>query len=106
MFVLDWTEISRKQNSCKKFDRIKISIARQIHVLRVWSEEQNAWIRAIRTCAPETRRNGSSATEISEGHALRMRSSAREVVLPPADATAMLALGWIKAAKLSTTNTR
>jgi hypothetical protein len=69
-------------------------------VLRVWSEEQNAWIRATRTCVPETRRNGSSATEISEGHALRMPSSAREVVLPPADATAMLAVGWIKAAKL------
>jgi hypothetical protein len=51
MFVLDWTEISREQNSCKKSDSIKISIARQIHVLRVWSEEQNAWIRAIRRCA-------------------------------------------------------
>jgi hypothetical protein len=84
----------------QRSDRIKISIARQIHVLRVWSEEQNAWIRAIRTCAPETRGSGSSATEMSEGHALRMPSSAREVVLPPADDTAMLAVGWIKAAKL------
>jgi hypothetical protein len=62
-------------------------------------------IRAIRTCAPETRRSGSSATEISEGH--RMPSSAREVVIPPADAAAVLGLGvLIKAAKLSTTNSR
>jgi hypothetical protein len=68
--------------------------------------QRSRTLRAIRRCAPETRRSGSSATEISEGHALRMPSSAREVVLPPADATAMLALGWIEAAKLSTTNTR
>jgi hypothetical protein len=94
----------------------RISIARQIHVLRVRSEEQDAWdtslvragpIRAIRTSAPETRRSGSSAIEISEWHASRMPSSAREVVLPPADAAAVLGLGFlIKAAELSTTNSR
>jgi hypothetical protein len=62
-------------------------------------------IRAIRTCEPETRRSGSSASEISEGH--RMPSSAREVVIPPADAAAVLGFGFlIKAAKLSTTNSR
>jgi hypothetical protein len=93
----------------------RISIARQIHVLRVRSK-QDAWdtcllgagpIRSIRTCAPGTRRSGSSATEISEGHASRMPSSTREVVLPSADAAAVLGLGFlIKAAKLSTTNSR
>jgi hypothetical protein len=77
-------------------------------------EEQDAWntrllggrpIRAIRACATETRRSGSSATEISEGH--WMPSSAREIVIPPADAAAALGLGFlIKAAKLSTTNSR
>jgi hypothetical protein len=40
-----------------------------------------------------------------EGH--RMPWSAREVVLPSADAAAVLGLGFlIKAAKLSTTNSR
>jgi len=51
----------------------RISIAGQIHVLRVSSEERDAWdtrllgaapIGAIRPWAPGTRRSGSSAAEI------------------------------------------
>jgi hypothetical protein len=63
--------------------------------------------RLIENDATDGVRCTASATEISKGHASWMPSSAREVVLQPADAAALLDLGFlIKVAKLSTTNSR